>query len=307
MGQLVQLTSESKAIANLFTVNKQRMVRAAPKGFDPDRLLSIAFNAIAYNTDLLQCSQQSLIGGVFETLKMGLTIGGPMQEAWLIPFNSNKSPTGKEATLIVGYMGYRNLIDRAKATLDLHPRAVHNGVGRAGGKADDFDYVFGSNPNIQHRPHGPAPENEKQLRAVYVVARLRGGGLQFEVLEKEEVDQHRNRSRAKSNGPWVTDYVPMGLKTGIRKIAKYLPKATLEMARALDLDEKADMGQDQEFDIEGLVIDQAPSAGPQPQQRLNAVKEQLRAEQGKPAPEQGKPAAGELKAEDINFGGEGGN
>jgi phage RecT family recombinase len=129
MGQLVQLTDQSNRIRSLFATNQNRMVRAAPKNSDPNRLLAIAFNSIAYNTDLLLCSEVSLLGGVMESVKLGLTLGGPMQEAWLIPFNDNKSPTGKTATLIVGYQGYRILIDRSRAVLDLHPRAVHNGVG----------------------------------------------------------------------------------------------------------------------------------------------------------------------------------
>lgn len=297
MGQLVQLDQRANDLKNLFSVNAQRMTRAAPKGLDPQRLLTIAFNSIAYNTDLLVCTRESLIGGVFEALKLGLTLGGPMQEAWLIPFKVQGVPT---ATFIVGYQGYRNLIDRARTTMDLHPRAVHNGVGRPADVPDDFDYYYGDSPRIIHRPRGATPENEKQLRAVYCVARLRGGGVQMEVLEKEEVDAHRNRSRAKNSGPWVTDYVPMAMKTAVRKIAKYLPKASMEIARALELDEKADMGVDQTFDIEGIVVPPEPGvAAPQPQRALDGVKDQLRREQGKPEP---AVASGPPPADEMNWG-----
>jgi recombinational DNA repair protein RecT len=155
---------------------------------------------------------------------------------------------------------------------------------------------------VNHRPRGSEPENENQLLYAYALARLRGGGVQFEVMDKAEIDRHRARSRARNNGPWVTDYVPMALKTTIRKIAKYLPKASMEMARAMELDEKADLGADQMFDVDGLVIDQAPKSAPTPQAALEGVKEKLRTEQGKPAPEK-VPA--ELTADDIQFGGGG--
>lgn len=294
MGQLVQLDQRANDIKALFNVNAQRMTRSAPKGLDPQRLLTIAFNSIAYNTDLLQCTRESLIGGVFESLKLGLTLGGPMQEAWLIPFKST-------ATLIVGYQGYRNLIDRARAVVDLHPRAVHNGNGRPSGVPDEFEYWYGDEPRIIHKPHGPTPDREDQLRCVYVVARLRGGGKQMEILEKEEVDAHRARSRARSSGPWVTDYVAMALKTSVRKISKYLPKASAEMARALELDEKADLGGDQQFEIEALTITpEVKNANPQPQRALDGVKDRLRTEQGKPAPEQ--PAGAPPAEEDIKWG-----
>ncbi len=299
MAQLVQLTQQSDDVKKLFQLNAQRMMRAAPKGFDPQRLLAVAFNAIAYNSDLLMCTRESLIGGTFEAVKLGLTLGGPMQEAWLIPFSARKQINGqwesvKEATLIIGYQGYRNLVDRARSTLDMHPRSVHNGMtagaidaktkrpaGFSAGTPDEFDFWFGDEPRIVHRPRNPMPEWKEQLRAVYVVARLRGGGKQMEVLEIEEVERHRNRSRAKDNGPWVTDYVPMALKTGIRKIAKYLPKASLELARAMALDEQADIGEGQDFDIEGMVIPQADPAATQgtnapPTKALEGLKQTMR-------------------------------
>ena len=322
MGQLVQLTKQSDDIKQLFQINSQRMMRAAPKGFDPNRLLAIAFNAIAYNTDLLMCTRESLIGGTFEALKLGLTLGGPMQEAWLIPFNQRqKQPDGswesvKVATFIIGYQGYRNLIDRARSVLELHPRAVHNGMIASElnaqkqrtfqpGVPDEFDYWFGDEPRILHKPKNPTPEFREQLAAVYVVAKLRGGGKQLEVLMPEEIEQRRNRSRAKDNGPWVTDYVPMALKTGVRKIAKYLPKASLELSRALNLDDQADAGEPQTFDIEGLVIPQTTpqqGAAAPPMKALDAMKETLRAQQ----PQQQKEAvpaaaASELKADDIKW------
>ena len=328
MAQLVQMDRRSQDIVNLFKLNRDRMVRAAPKGMDPNRLLAVAFNAIVYNTDLLQCTRESLIGGAFEALKLGLTLGGPMQEAWLIPFNNRRKSeqgweTVKEATFIIGYMGMRNLIDRARAVVDLHPRAVHNGMtptitfkeergkqvpvvtGWTQGTPDEFDYFFGDEPRIIHRPRNPMAEYKDQLRAVYAVARLRGGGKQVEVLEIEEIEKHRNRSRAKDNGPWVTDYVPMALKTSIRKIAKYLPKASLEVARAIDLDEKADAGESQDFDLEGMIIPPAEAqsasqgtAAP-PTKQLEQAKETLRAQQGT---KQAAPVTRELSADDIQFG-----
>jgi recombination protein RecT len=323
MAQLVQVTKQADDIRRLFAVNQQRMVRASPKGFDPNRLLAIAFNAIVYNTDLLDCTRESLIGGAFEALKLGLTLGGPMQEAWLIPFKNRKKDgnewiTVKEATFIVGYMGYRVLVDRARSTLDMQPRAVHNGIvaGALDGKTkrpgsfspgtpDEFDYFFGDTPRILHKPKNPSPEWKEQLRAVYIVANLRGGGKQLEVLEVEEVEQHRNRSRAKDNGPWVTDYVPMGLKTAVRKIAKYLPKCSLELSRAMDLDNRADAGEPQQFDLDGLIIPEPEvsvgTAAP-PTRALEGFKEKLRTAGAPTDADLQAPPAQPLTADEINWG-----
>lgn len=281
MAQLVRLDKRAAVIARLFEENRKRMVAAAPRTTgDPARLFQVCFNMIAYDEGLLECTQQSLVGGVFEALKLGITLGGPMQEGWLIPFKEHGTP---KATLIVGYMGYRNIIDRAGAVVDLHPRAVHNGRYKAGAEwktatADEFDYWFGDNPRVIHKPRNQMPETREQLRAVYAVANLRRGGKQMEVLELEEVDAHRARSRAKDRGPWVTDFVPMALKTSIRKIAKYLPKSNELLARALDLDQRADLGQDQQFDLPPDVVlfdeaieDPAKKAPSSPMERLKGT------------------------------------
>lgn len=266
--QLVRLDDRSKAVQQLFTINNDAIIKAVPRTLgDPARLLRIAFNAICYDEKLVQCTHESLMGGVFEALKLGLTLGGPMQEAWLIPFKNNR--TGKfEATFIPGYQGYRNLIDRARATVDLHPRAVYAN--------DQFDVDFGTQPRINHKPYwmlghdAPGP-----FIAAYAVARLRGGGVQLEVMPKKEIDEHRARSRASSSGPWVTDYDAMALKTTIRKISKYLPKSSEAMSRLLDLDTAADLGHSQGLEmppgVKLLDGDPTPKAVERPS-RVEALK-----------------------------------
>lgn len=270
MAQLVRVDQQAGLIKRVFAENHARMVRLVPKtAGDPNRLLSIAFSTIAYDSKLVLCTPESLFGGVLETLKLGLTIGGPAQESWLIPFRNH----GRlEATLIIGYQGYRNLIDRSRAVLDLHPRAVYT--------CDDFDFEYGSNPRVSHRPWNHPKVDRPEpgpFWGAYSVARLRGGGLQIEVMEKAEIDAHRARSKAKDNGPWVTDYVPMALKTTIRKISKYLPKASFEMARALELDEQADMGVTQIFDVDELDFSAMKDAKALPATggRMDALKESL--------------------------------
>jgi recombination protein RecT len=300
--QLVRLDKRSEVITELFKTNKAHILAAAPKSIgDPLRLINAAFNLIAYDEKLLACTQQSIIGGVFEALKLGILLGGPMQEGWLIPF-------GNTATLVVGYMGYRNIIDRAGSVVDMHPRAVHNGKRRDGrewieGTPDQFDYFFGDSPRIIHRPLNASPLFREQLRAVYIVANLRKGGKQMEVLELEEVEAHRLRSRAKDSGPWQTDYVPMALKTAVRKITKYLPKSNELLARALDLDDRADRGVDQALEIPAGVTyvdaDDAPTVRP-PASPMERLKQTIGAAPATP-PAGAQPATEAPKAEDIKW------
>lgn len=244
--QIYKATDEGKVIQRLFEANLPAIKKSTPRFVgDPARLIRIAFNTICYDDKLRQCTQASLVGGVMEALKLGLTLGGPMQEAWLIPFKDNRSGTLK-ATFIIGYQGYRNIIDRGRTVLAMYPRVVHVG--------DVFSYKLGDDPRIFHDPPFALVKGEGDVRAAYCVAVLRGNVKEREVMEKAEIDAHRARSRAKDSGPWVTDYPAMALKTTIRKMAKYLPKSSELLARALDLDERADRGVDQDFELEGVEV-----------------------------------------------------
>lgn len=253
MSQLIRLDDRAKTLESVFKQNMGALSKVVPRTMgDPSRLLRIAYNNVAYDTALLECSatpqgMASIFGGVMECLKLGLQIGGPMQEAWLIPFKQKGIPI---ATVIIGYQGYRNILDRGKSVIDLHPVSVYEG--------DEFDFELGSRPFVKHKPK---LGDRGKLIAVYAVAHLPRGGIQIEVMGKEEVDQHRAKSRASGAGPWVDFYDAMALKTVVRKISKYLPKSSEILARALDLDDRADRGVDQNVDIEGLVFDLSVPAG----------------------------------------------
>ena len=75
--------------------------------------------------------------------------------------------------------------------------------------------------NLTHRPFldgDPGP-----MRGAYCIVRFRDGSYQFKFMSKEEIDNHRRRSKAGSSGPWVTDYEEMARKTVFRSVFKWLP------------------------------------------------------------------------------------
>ena len=280
MGELVPVSEQQKMVQSVFTSNAEALKRSVPRGFDPDRLLRIAYNTITRDPKILELCQTAggmriVLGHVSEALKLGLTIGGPAQECWIIPYKDHGNPS---AQLIIGYQGFRNILDRSKAVLDLHPRAVYEN--------DEFYVEFGTRPKVKHVPwfqRGMAEAGAFKL--VYAVANLRGGGVQIEVMPKSEVDEHRARSRAATSGPWVSDYVAMALKTVIRKIAKYLPKSSELLIRALDLDERADLGMAQSVDDGSWQLPAAPPASKQVgHSGLAALKGSLQQEASTPPP-----------------------
>ena len=97
---------------------------------------------------------------------------------------------------------------------------------------------------------------------VYAVAVLKGGGVQFEVMSRAEIEAVRAQSKAGKSGPWVTHWDEMARKTVVRKLFKYLP-VSIEAVRAVEIDEKSDRGEavtetdfiDTEFVDKGQELD----------------------------------------------------
>ncbi|MFN3771604.1 MAG: recombinase RecT, partial [Ectopseudomonas guguanensis] len=104
--------------------------------------------------------------------------------------------------------------------------------------------------SLSHRPAEDGSEGD--ITHVYAVARLKDGGRQFEVMSKAQVIAVQNQSKAGKSGPWVSHWEEMAKKTVIRRLFKYLP-VSVEIQRAVMLDEKAEAGanQDHEYVLDG--------------------------------------------------------
>ena len=67
------------------------------------------------------------------------------------------------------------------------------------------------------------------LILVYALWKSKNGGFGFEVMSKEDVDDHARRfsqSFGSSYSPWKTNYEEMAKKTVIKKCLKYAPLKT---------------------------------------------------------------------------------
>lgn len=241
MSQLITVDKRAAFIGRVMKENEKFLTASMPQGVDKVRLRALAFNAVAFNSDLIECldhraGQLSIVAGVMESLKLGIELHSSLGEGWLIPFNDNRAG-GKVATLIVGYKGMRNIAHRSGYVLDLNAYAVYEG--------DDFDFGYGDSPFIRHKPaRNPTGQRKPEnLIATYMSARLPRGGKQLRVLYREEIEAHRARSRAAQSrtSPWHTDYEAMAVKTAVRVGWALLPKTT-DMGRVERLANQEDVG-----------------------------------------------------------------
>lgn len=214
------------------------------KWLTPDRMGRIAMTEFRKNQALAKCEPRSVVGAIVQAAQIGLEPGGALGHCYLVPY-------GQTCQLIIGYRGMIDLARRSGQIEQINAWAVRHG--------DLFEYSFGLDPDIKHVPDDsiePAG-NGTDITHVYAVAKLKGGGLQFEVMTRAKVEQIRSQSKAGNSGPWKTHWEAMAKKTVVRQLFKMLP-VSLDIQQAVGLDELADVGKQQNeaaIDVEFDVVD----------------------------------------------------
>ena len=202
-----------------------QLVAALPRHMTPDRFLRVVLTTVRKTPKLLECEQASFLGAIMACAQLGLEPDGVMGYAYLVPY-------GKECTLVIGYKGMADLARRSGKVEDVDMRVVRQG--------DEFEYEYGTNPRIRHVPG----DEDGPLTHAYSIVWLTNGRPHFVVLRRSEIDRVKGRSRAGDSGPWKTDYEAMAMKTAVKRACKLAP-ASVELQRAIALDDRAEVGKDQ--------------------------------------------------------------
>lgn len=212
---------------------KAQMALALPKTLTADRLTRIVLTECRKTPELRRCNPQSFFGAVLQCAQLGLEPGSALGHCYLLPYGNGKAKDGRSnCQLIIGYRGMIDLARRSGQIVSINAYCVH--------QDDEFVYELGLHPDIKHRPSAKA--NRGPVTYVYAVAQLQGGGVQFEVMSRAEIEAVRSQSKAGTRGPWVTHWEEMARKTVVRRLFKYLPVST-EALRAVEVDEKSDRGE----------------------------------------------------------------
>ena len=217
-GSALQRANPQDGIQRMLQHAWPRIAAVMPKHMSSERLYQLAVSTINQTPRLAECDSASLLSCVMKCSALGLepsAVDG-LGRAYILPFRNK----GKmQATFIIGYKGLIDLARRSGQLVSIHAQAVYQG--------DEFDYWEDEDgQHFKFRPNRSIEHTPNNLTDVYVTASLVGGGKVFEHMTKAEVDAIRKRSKSANNGPWVTDYEAMALKTVIRRSARYLPMST---------------------------------------------------------------------------------
>mgnify|MGYP005656857379 CR=1 FL=1 len=229
------------SVRALLEKSKPQIAMALPRHINPDRILRIAMTSLQKNPKLLDCDPTSFLGAVIQSAQLGLEPDGITGQAYLIPYWNGKKKRN-EVNFQAGYQGLMDLARRSGEISNIIPRVVY--------EKDEFEYHFGLDKDyLKHVPTTEVDAGKPTF--VYCIVRLKDGSVQYEVWPVAKVEAHRKKfSRSSDNGPWVTHWEMMAKKTLIIQVLKYCPKS-IELAKALALDELADSGIPQ--DLGGII------------------------------------------------------
>lgn len=209
----------------------QQIKASMPTPAEFDRFCQAVLTCATANPKLLKTTLESRVAAAIQCAHLGLYPDTIIGYAYLVPFYNSKKGAS-ECHLIVGYKGLIQLAMRSDRIASIQARAVYEG--------DAFKIKLGTQDEIVHEP-GPLYDGDvSKITHVYAIAVHKTGEHQFETMTRERVESYRSRSRAKNSGPWVTDWLPMALKTVAKRLFPYLPSATAASyaAQLDDLDER---------------------------------------------------------------------
>lgn len=199
--QLATKTTDLKALLSSENM-KAQFALALPRHLSTDRFCRVAITALSRTPKLRECTPESFMRCLLDLSALGLEPDG--RRAHLIPY-------GNQCTLIIDWKGLAELAMRSGEIDKLHADIVC--------ESDVFHYDLG-----EVKAHTVNwKEDRGEMYAAYAMAVTKTGEKFFAVMTKAEIEAIRKRSKAGSNGPWVTDFAEMAKKTVFRRLSKWLP------------------------------------------------------------------------------------
>lgn len=230
------------------TLRNEHIKALLPKSMSYEKFQGIVISAVADNMSLLDCDRGSLIKACLTAAELGLSLNRAMGEADILASYGGKDKP-KVAQFRPRYKGLMRLATQHGEVLKIESRIVH--------EHDVFEVEEGIDSRITHR-HGLS--NRGDMIGAYCVWKLKNGETQFEIMNKEQIEEIRNRSegwKAFAAGkikttPWSTDPAEMWRKTVVRRATKYMPLST-DAQRAVAIDNAAEGIEDIEGDYADIT------------------------------------------------------
>lgn len=238
----VKLT-KSMTIADLIKAMEPEIKKALPDVITPERFTRMALSALNKTPKLAECSQLSFLSALMNAAQLGLEPNTPLGQAHLIPYN-NKGVL--ECQFQIGYKGLLDLAYRNPEVQIIQAHAVYEN--------DYFEYEYGLNPKLVHKP---ALDNRGEIKLFYALFKLVNGGFYFDVMSKNDIDEFAkiySKGFLSEYSPWKTSYIKMACKTVLKQCLRFCPlRADYQRAISTDMTIKTEISPDMS-EIQGKEI-----------------------------------------------------
>lgn len=215
-----------------------RRLPPAQRARGEERYLGLLLGEMQRTPALAEClttpkGERSVRIAIQQMAQLGLE-PGPLGHCYLLPFKDRGVDT---CTFILGYRGMIELAWRSQQIRSIQARVVFEG--------DVFDHAYGLDDILHHVPMASGPYKDRVLVRAYAIVKYIRGGHDFIVLDREEVNFYRAKSRAssESHSPWSQFEAAMWRKTAVRRLAPEMP-LTAEAAAEFQRDEARELGLD---------------------------------------------------------------
>lgn len=253
-------TAVAKTVSDMLVKNKAKIADALPKGFNYGRMVKIVSNAVSTTPKLMECTPLSIFMACVQGACMGIEPNGPLAHGYLVPFNNKKKINGKdtwvhEAKFMPSYRGLINLARFSGSVSSIYAEVIREN--------DEYEIKRGTENTLHH----PIKLGDRgNAIAYYAVMVDKDGNVDFEVMELNDIEHIRAKSKAKDFGPWKTDYDEMAKKTVLKRLLKRSPMSIEDQAlsKAINADHKASMGDDDviDFDIDLKDVEMPKTLSP---------------------------------------------
>lgn len=181
---------------------------ALPAHIPVERFVRTVLTAVQTNPRLLEADRRTLFASATRAAQMGLLPDG--REGAIVDFKG-------QCQFMPMVAGLQKLVRNSGELASLDAQTVC--------KNDKFTYRPGIDMVPQHEPDWFGERGE--VIGVYAVAKMKDGAAYVEIMNMKQVQQVRNVSRAKDNGPWAGPFADeMARKSVIRRLSKRLPMST---------------------------------------------------------------------------------
>mgnify|MGYP006268502789 CR=1 FL=1 len=217
--QIVRITKS--AVEPLLKTSKEDIIKLIGET-ELIKETSFAIQAVNSNDYLAQATPVSVAKCIFNCAITGLSLNPVMKLSYIVP----RAIKGQvEAIFQPSYQGLVKVVTDTGSVKSIYAMPVY--------KDDIFEQEYGSVISLKHKPKFNLSRKDEDIIYFYAVATLHDGTTQHEVMQRNEVDEIRDRSdsyKSFKNGKaksaiWVDHYVEMGKKTVIKRLCKYLPKS----------------------------------------------------------------------------------